>query len=74
MNWEPGVDVRALSCVKQTASGSLQCRELSSALVVMYTGGWVEGEVQEEGDMCTHTADSLPCTAETNIVQHLYSK
>lgn len=32
MSWEPGVDVRTLSRVKQTASGNLQCRELSSEL------------------------------------------
>ena len=28
-------------------------------------------EVQEEGDICIHIADSLPCTAETNTT--LYS-
>ena len=28
--------------------------------------GWRWGEVQEGGDICIHTADSLHCTAETN--------
>ena len=29
-------------------------------------GGSRGREVQEGGDVCTHTADSLRCTAETN--------
>ena len=28
--------------------------------------GWDGGEVQEEGVICIHIADSLHCTAETN--------
>ena len=27
------------------------------------------GEAQEGADMCTHVADSLPCTAETNTAR-----
>ena len=37
-------------------------------------GGMGEGrEVQEGGDIGVHIADSLHCTAETNIVKQLYS-
>ena len=32
--------------------------------------GWEE--VQDRGDICIHTADSLHCTAEINIVKQLY--
>ena len=45
-------------------------RELSSVLCGDLDGwdGGVAGgrEVQEGGDICIHTADSLHCTAETN--------
>ena len=30
-----------------------------------WDGGWGGREVQEGGDICIHTADSLCCTAET---------
>ena len=37
--------------------------------------GWGGREIQEGGDIGTHIADSLRCTAETNnIVKQLYSK
>ena len=32
-----------------------------------WDGGWSGKEVQEGGDICLHMADSLVCTAETNI-------
>ena len=53
--------------------GTCSAGSSAQSSVVMYTGGWVEGAVQEGGDIRTHTADSLPWTAETNIVQHLHS-
>ena len=59
----------------QAASGNLPCRAGSSALSSVVTWG---GEGQragwEGGDLCTHTAESLTCTAETNTtVKRLYS-
>ena len=30
--------------------------------------GWDAGEVQEGGDICTHIADSLHSTVETNSI------
>ena len=30
--------------------------------------GWDAGEVQEGGDICIHTADSLCCIAETSTL------
>ena len=72
MNWVIGIDICALPCVKQIASGNLLCSAGSSARcsIMTYLGGWDGGgcgrEVQEGGEICIHTADSLHCTAETN--------
>ena len=72
MNWEIGIDVCELPCIKQIASGDLLCSAGSSAWcsVVTWIGGmgvgWSGKEVQEGGDICIHIADSLCCTAETN--------
>ena len=39
-----------------------------------WKGGWGGWEIQEEGDICTHTADSLCCMAEANTnCKQLYS-
>ena len=57
-SWELAIKHRTLS--------SMLCNDL---------GGWVVGrgggcgrEVQEEGDICMHMADSLHCIRETNTI------
>ena len=65
MNWESSTDIHTIPCVQQKASGKLLCSTGSSAgcSVMTYRG---RREAQEGGDICTHTADSLHCTSETN--------
>ena len=70
MNWEFGMDGRALPCIKPLASGNLTYSARSSARCSGDLDGW-DGGVGEEGgqeggDICIHIADSLRCTAETN--------
>ena len=47
---------------------SAEHRELSSVLCDDLRGGMERGgrEAREGGDVCTHAADSLCCTVETN--------
>ena len=52
--WEPAIKHRGLSSV---LFGDLEG----------WDGGWSGKEVQEGGEICLHMADSLVCTAETNI-------
>ena len=70
INWETGIDVCALPCVKQRAGGSLLHRTGSSAWcsVVMEMDGMGVGEDQEEGAVCIHRADSCHCTAEVTTL------
>ena len=65
MNWESSADIYTRPCVQQIAGGKLLYSTGSSAQCSVMTnrGG---REAQEEGDICTHIADSLHCTAETN--------
>ena len=77
-NWERSIAVYPLAHVKQLVdsvglSGIAQAAQLGAPW-------WLQGamrggrEVQEQGDICRHTADSLHCTAENNsIVKQLYS-
>ena len=68
VNWEIGIDVCALPCIRQAASGKLLCSAGSSAWCSVVTKkGGVGREVQEGRDICIHTTDSLCCTAETTI-------
>ena len=57
MNWEIGIDVCALLCIKQIASGNMLCTTGCSAQWSMGTqmGGMGEGrEVHQGGDVYTH--------------------
>ena len=64
MNWETGVGLCILPCVKQIASGNLlyKHRELNSVLCDR-SGRW-EGRVQGGGNICKPMADSCLCMAE----------
>lgn len=74
MNWEIGIDMCTLSCIKQMASGILLSGTGSLAWCsgIPLMGG-LEGvvgmEVQERGDMCLPTADSRHCTT-LKLAQH----
>ena len=74
MNWEIGIDMCTLSCIKQMASGILLSGTGSLAWCsgMTFMGG-LEGvvgtEVQGRGDMCLHTADSHHCTT-LKLAQH----
>ena len=63
MNWETGIDVYTASCVKFRA---VKCRKLSSVFCDDLEG-WDGRGFQEGGHICIHMADSLSCTAETNV-------
>ena len=69
MNWKIRVDVYTLPWVKQTASWKLLYSSGGSAWcsVMTWRSGMGVRELQEGGDMCIPTADSLNCTAETDI-------
>ena len=61
-------DVNTLPCVNGQWGPAVWHRELSSVLcddLAEWDGRWWEGGPRG-GDLCTHTADSLHCTAETN--------
>ena len=64
MNWEIGTDTYTPPCVKEIASGNLLYSTGSSAQCSVMGGGG--REVQEGGDICIHTADSLRCAAEAD--------
>ena len=72
MNWEIGIDMHSLPCVKQIARGKLLDQTGSSAWCSVTTwgeggGGWEEGPRRRDYMRTyTDTADSLHCTAETN--------
>ena len=72
MNWEVRFDINTLPCVKLIATGNLRYSPGSSARCCDDRDGWDEGvggrEIQEGGDICIRTADSLHCTAETNTI------
>ena len=56
MNWESGADI---------CEAAVQHWELSPVLCDDREG-WDGSRAWEEGDICTHRADSLRCTTETN--------
>ena len=67
--WETKIDIYAPPQVKRELVGTCSVTESSrQGSVTTREGMWVGrgSEVQEEGDTCTQTADSLPCPAETN--------
>jgi len=68
MTWEIRVDVCALPCVKQIASGDLLQSSGSSAQCSVMT--WIDGMGWEGGprgrDIHIYITDSHCCTAETN--------
>ena len=68
MNWETGIEVCAVSCTKQIASGNLLYSTGSSARCSLVTsrGGMGGGGVQKEGTTCIHVAGLLHCAAETS--------
>ena len=69
MKWEIGIDMYAPPRAQLVASRKLLYGALNSGLRGDLEG-WDWGRAGREGhegrDMCTHVADSLPCTAETN--------
>ena len=65
MNWEIGINIQRLPCVKQIASGNIMYSTGSSAQCCDDLEGWDGGE---GGDTCIHTPNSLHGTAETNAV------
>ena len=78
MNWETDVDIRALSCIKQIVGtcGIVKGAQLGA---LWWLGGVRVGwggvqwggagrQIQEGGDICIHTADSLRCIAATNTI------
>ena len=69
-NWEIGIDICSLPCIKQLASGDLPYSAGSSARCpeMTWRGGIVGREVQERGDICTLMADSLRCIAKTSTI------
>ena len=67
MNGEIRFDTYTLPCVKSTASGNLASGNLStrsSAQCSVMTSRGGMG-VQDGGDFCINTADSLHCATET---------
>ena len=69
-NWEIGTDIYVLG-MKRITDENLQHRELYSVLC----GDVNEKEIQKGGDICTHVADSLCCTAEIDTtLQNNYTK
>ena len=70
-NWDSSTDVWTVLCVKSVAMGS-SCRVQGVQLSALWCprgvgrGGRGRRETLEGGDICTHIADSLCCTAETN--------
>ena len=63
MNWENGVDIYTLSCIKQTTNENL----LYSTGDSTGCSGDLNGKkIQKPGDIHTRIADSLGYTAETN--------
>ena len=70
MNWENTIDTDTLPCIKQRASGKLLYSMESSAWCSVMTqqgGRGGEGRFKRREYMHTYTADSLGCTAETNM-------
>ena len=63
MDWEIGIGVPALLCMKWITKENLLDNIGNSTQYSVVTNG---KEIQEKGDMCIHMADSLCCTAETD--------
>ena len=64
INWEIGIDLYTLPCVKQTTNGNL----LDSTGNSTQCDGLNGKEIQKRVDACIHIADSLCCTAATNTI------
>ena len=62
MNWEIGIDIHTLLCIKQITNEN----RLYSTGNSMLCGDLNGKEIQKRGDICICTADSLHCTIETN--------
>ena len=63
MNWEIGIDVYTLLCIKQIANENLL---YSTGNSTQCSEGDLNGKETQKGDMCIRTADSLCRTAKTN--------
>ena len=61
MNWEIGIDVYTLLCIKQIANENLL---YSTGNSTQCSEGDLNGKETQKGDMCIRTADSLCCTPE----------
>ena len=70
-NWDSSTNMWIVLCVKSVAMGSC-CIAQGAQLSALWCprgvgrGGRGRRETLEGGDICTHIADSLCCTAETN--------
>ena len=62
MNWEIGIDIYTLLCIKQITNESLLYSTGNSTQCSDPNGK----EIQKRGDICTRAGDSLCCTVETN--------
>ena len=62
MNWEIGIDIYTLLCIKRITNENLLYSTGNSVLCGDLNGK----EIQKRGDICIHIADSLHCTAETD--------
>ena len=64
-NWEIRIDIHTLPCAKHLAG--MCCIAQGAQFGTLRRPRWVGGrEVQEGGDICIHTADSLCRTVEIN--------
>ena len=65
-----GIDIYALLCIDQITENLLWIPGNPLSALCDLSGQ----EIQKSGDVCSHTADSLYCTAETNSIgNQLYS-
>ena len=62
MNWEIGIDIYTLQCIKYITNENLLYITGNSVLCGDLNGK----EIQKRGDICIHIADALSCTVETN--------
>ena len=65
INWEIGFDIYTLLYIKQITNKNLLYSTGNSTQCSVVDLN--EKEIQKRGDICIHIADSLRCTAETNI-------
>ena len=63
MNWEIGIDIYTLLCIKQITNEN---RLYSTGKSSVFCGELNGKEIQKRRGICIHIADSLRCAAKTN--------